>query len=252
MADKKAVYNIDINDRKKSDTIDSNIVEDEENIIDVYPEEPLVEKQEETVIEAYVRLNNQLIIAVSGLSGSGKNRIAKELAKDFDMQYLNLHRYYKEGFNETIELPSGEKVINWDSPEAYNWDNFNKDVDKAKDKGVVISGPYFPSGYFDFNINVHINIKMSKQNILDARHEKLEKGKVIDSTLNTLSGTDKEKLIFNSITFPQYLDEIKKSYVTKFINANEMSLGDIYDSAFNHVMDIIIKFLSGKGEIKFE
>ena len=35
------------------------------------------------VVEAYIKLNSQLIILISGFSGSGKTLLAKNIEKDF-------------------------------------------------------------------------------------------------------------------------------------------------------------------------
>ena len=52
-------------------------------------------KTSKTIVDAYKDKFKQLIILVSGFSGSGKGILSRSLAKDFKIKYMNLNDYYK-------------------------------------------------------------------------------------------------------------------------------------------------------------
>ena len=93
-----------------------------------------------TVVEAYIDKFKQLIILISGFSGSGKSILSKSLGKDFKLKYLNLNNYYKENWDkesDAIELDE-HKIVDWDTPDAVDWDKLNEDVEKNKKEGLII------------------------------------------------------------------------------------------------------------------
>lgn len=48
------------------------------------------------VVEAYIKFRGQLVVLVSGLSGSGKTEIARNIERDFKLKFINLNDYYKK------------------------------------------------------------------------------------------------------------------------------------------------------------
>jgi len=48
------------------------------------------------IIEAFIKFNKQLIIIISGLSGTNKTKIAQWMAKDFNLKYINIEKYIDE------------------------------------------------------------------------------------------------------------------------------------------------------------
>ena len=96
------------------------------------------------VLEAYIKFNKQLIILLSGFSGSGKTLLARNIQRDFKLEFINLNNYYKEDYNKVVDLGHDIKVIDWDDPDAIDWDKFNEKVNSVKDKGVICCGFGFP------------------------------------------------------------------------------------------------------------
>lgn len=134
------------------------------------------EKKEMTIIDGYIKYRKQFIVLVSGLSGTGKCKIANMLGKDLKLVVLNTNAYFKpKEMIEKITLPNGKVVPKWDSLDAYDWDKLNKDVNDVKEKGVVVCGNYFPSEKLNFRSDTHIHIKLNKQNLLKKRLEYIRK-----------------------------------------------------------------------------
>jgi adenylate kinase family enzyme len=201
------------------------------------------------VLEAYIKYKKQFIILVSGFSGSGKTLLAKNIERDFKVKYINLNNYYKEDYNVTMEMKTEEgsvNVVDWDNPDAIDWDKFNKDVEELieKKEGVVISGFGFYDDKIKFKPDMHIHIKISKDKLLENRHKFLEENE--GHKLNELKDTKLELQILNRMSYPHYIKSIAgtgNGKIHKFINASEMDNDKIYDSSFEYIIDRIEKFL---------
>lgn len=202
------------------------------------------------IVEAYIKLKKQLIILISGISGTGKTKLAKNISNLFKLKFINLNQYCNKDYNATIKLGSGIEVINWYSDDIYDWDKFNEDVNKNYSSGIVIAGVAFPKDKIKFTPDFHLQIKLSKQNLIKRRDEYLDEhnedcqeiGRNIDKSI--------ENIIFNQLTFPYYLDVTSRSIITKFINANEYSeLNNLeydeklYDEAFDYLIKQIERIL---------
>jgi broad-specificity NMP kinase len=189
------------------------------------------------LIEAYLKYFGQFILLISGLSGVGKTYLAKEIARDFKIKYINLNDYCKKDYDEVVKLSNGVSVTNWDNADAYDWKKFNEDVETAKGEGIVISGMAFPTDNLEFTPDFHIHLKMAKQELLKKRHEYLDKNENNPkcATLLELKDTDTEALILNKMTMPLYYKYLEKSKVDLFINATEKTGDQIYDDVFSYL-----------------
>lgn len=195
------------------------------------------------IVEAYLKFKGSFVILISGLSGSGKNKIAKKLSDAFKINYVSSNDFYKRDYNEKIKLSTGDEVINWDSDEAIDWNALNSTIDKIRPMGIIVTGQVFPNEKMAVPIDYHINLKVSKQNILKARKEFIEKhpDKYPDETriLDTPAWTIK----FNQLTYPYYLNALQRSKVNKFINANDLSNDEIYEQVFDAIVNYIESYL---------
>ena len=191
------------------------------------------------IIEAYTKFNNKNIILISGLSGSNKTKIAKFIAKLFKFQLLNLEtfklsieEYDKE--ENYIEIKNNEKILDWDNiKKSINWNKFNETVNSIKKKGVVIYGLGFPDKLLDFKPDFHINLKINKQNLMMSRAKYLYR-----------HSKSNKKIIFNSHTYPFYLEIVKESTINRFINLNEIKGKQIKDAVFNYLIESITNWLN--------
>ena len=82
------------------------------------------------IVERYIYCKKGLIILISGLSGSDRSRLAKEIERDFKIKLLSLEKYCTND-PPIIEF-SEHKLKNWDDIEVYDWNKFNDDVKKFK------------------------------------------------------------------------------------------------------------------------
>ena len=194
------------------------------------------------IIEKYIEDKKSLIILISGFSGSGKTVIGKSLAKDLKLDFVNLNDFYKDDYSGS-KMVGNLKVIDWDSPDAINWDKFNKYIDEIKNKGLVISGFAFPESKIKFHVNFHVHLKISKDDLIKNRQDFTSER--VDSKLEEIKDLtpEIEKRILNAISFPIYLEMLKQSKFTKTINIEYGKLKDSYNNVFDYIIDSIKKLL---------
>jgi cytidylate kinase len=184
------------------------------------------------VVEAYIKFKGQLIIYISGLTpGSGKTKVSKSISKIFKIKYFDQSSFYKKDYNNSVELPNGKKIINWDSDESIDWDKLNELIDKNKNKGVIISGHALINSKLKHKPDYHIHLSVSKKINLEKRYKKIDKNKDLDK--------DTIKLVMNQLTFPYYLATLKNSNINKFMKINNVN----EETVFNDVFDILINFI---------
>jgi hypothetical protein len=207
-----------------------------------------------TVIDAYIRERGQLIILISGLSATNKTKIARTMKIDFNIKMINEDKYYKKDYSEETELilrdnegtiTDSMKIINYDNDESIDWDALNKDVESNKKFGLVVCGMAFPTDKLTFVPDLHIHIKISKQNCLERRREfilehkddeKLKKEyDIVKRNLDTYK--------MNKITYPYYMDMINRSTISRFINGNDLDYNKLYDISFETVIEFVKKYL---------
>lgn len=239
------------NDSESDDNISSDSEEIHNN--DKKKRKQKLESEEEqlNIIQAYMKRRGQLIILISGLSASGKTKVAKTMSIDYDCSFINQNDYYVKDFNNEIELVTNDVdgktikmlVNNYDTDDAIDWNKFNDDIDKRKDLGVIVCGSAFPSDKIKFTADLHIHIKLSKQNCLEKRRNYIlnhkkdfpEEWNIVDKKL------DSNKM--NKYTYPYYMDMLKRSTITRYINANDLKYTEIYDSAYQTVIEFVKKNL---------
>lgn len=205
------------------------------------------------IVEVYKSQHKQLVILLSGFSGSGKSLLGKSLVKDFnknknekstDFVFLNLNDFYldESEYKKIVEV--GElKVVDWDDPEAVNWEKFNKKINEIKSNGVVVSGFAFPKDKLNFTVDFHIHIKISKDDLIKNRHEFTQE-KLDDKTSRVGEiGEEMEKRILNKVTFPHYLKSLESSIINKFYSVENGGIKKVYDDMFDYLMDLIKKKL---------
>jgi cytidylate kinase len=182
------------------------------------------------IVEAYKEFNEQLIILVSGLSGSGKSELGKYICRDFKLHCIDMRKFYKKNADEKIKLPNGKYIINYDTDNVVNWDDLNTDINKYKKDGVVIFGNMFPTDKLQFKTDFHIHLKIAKQELKQRIHAYIEKHpeKKFDE--------ETENLRFNMHTYPYYLETIKRMKITKFMDATGMDENKIYDEVYDDLI----------------
>lgn len=202
------------------------------------------------IVDAYIKFKGQLVILISGMSGSGISRLAKMIGNDFNIEEVSLDSFIDKNNAKKITLPDGTEIINWDSDDIINWKLFNDTINQKKKKGIVVYGQSFPSDKIDAEIDMHIHIKLSKQNLMEKRQKFVEKHK---DTFPHHHTHDQFLYIFNKYTFPYYLTTVENAKINKFINANnyinhESYYQKLYDDSFDFIIDRIQKWIDKYNE----
>lgn len=198
------------------------------------------------IVEKYIHDKGQLLILVSGLPACGKLVLGKNISRDFKIKLIDQFDYYKKDYNVTATLPDGTELINWYTDDAIDWNKFNDDMNTLKKNGLVVVGISLPSDKIQSNVDYHIHLNLPKQLCIDRRKDFLEKNKEKYEEEYKLIGTQTEKLKMNQLVYPYYLESMKKSTINKFINMGEMSDDDVYDAAFDTLINFISKSVYGK------
>lgn len=196
---------------------------------------------EMNIVEAYIKFKGQLIILISGLSGSGRTELAKNIADTFKINIINQKDYYYKSHNETTTLPNNKTVVNWDSDKAYDWDKFNNDINNIKSKGVVVVGISFNKDLITFKPDYHFHLVISKQKLFEDREKLVEKNKEKCPKEYEEYKDGTAKLIFNQLTYPYYKQTTENSIINKFLNVNKMTQNELFDSAFDTLIEFINK-----------
>ena len=191
------------------------------------------------IVEAYLKFNKQLVILVSGLSGSNKSQLANFIGRDFKLKSINIDEYCISDFKKMVEVIDGVTINDWDDVDSVDWSNINKDVDKYKENGVVLYGSYIPTNKITFSPDFHIHVKISKQNLIDARRTFIKNNPEKCKELIKFVDTPTEHAIINKIVFPHYQKYLEQSKIDKYINANELNIDEIYDAAADFLFNKI-------------
>lgn len=196
------------------------------------------------IVEAYTKYNKQLIILVSGLSGSGRTKLANSIEKDFKLTKISMDNHCVQKNNIVVKLSDGVTVTDWDHIDAYDWLSINNDINTNKKNGCVVVGPYFPTDKIDFTPNFHLHVKITKQKLFEKRHEFIKNNPSKCPDILAILNTPTENLLINQVVYPHYIEYMKKSKVDKYLNANELSEQQIYDNAYDYLINVISKFIN--------
>lgn len=187
------------------------------------------------IVEAFIKFFGQMIILISGLSGSNKTKIARFIEKNFKIKFINIEKYLKQNDLPTKELNNGIKIIDYDNINSFDWDKINEDIDKYKSSGVVICGPYFPECEITSNVNFHIQIKVPKQILIEKRLEYIKKNPDKFEGLENKIDYQLISKIINDITYPHFIDYTAKSKIDKYVNSKDLTVDQIYDQVVNYL-----------------
>jgi uridine kinase len=200
------------------------------------------------IVEAYLKYNKQLIVVVSGLSGSNKTSIAKFIERDFKIHMINIEKYIIN-YTKIVKLLNGTKLIDWDSIDSFDWNKINDEIGKTKSNGVVICGPYFPSDKITHNINFHIQIKVAKQILIEKRYEYIKSHPEKFESLEDIN-TQLVESIVNQVTYPHFLDYTEKSKIDKYVNSKNLTIDQIYDQIADYLFYKIKDYLHNRNKTK--
>jgi uridine kinase len=204
------------------------------------------------IIEAYKQGTGQFVVLVSGLSGCGKTRLAKELSEDMKLHYIDQFQYMIKESVKKQTLSDGKTVDDWNSDDVVDWDKLNEDIDSHKKEGVIVNGFAFPQDKIKSTVDYHVHIFITKQNCLVRRKRVVLKKADGDE----IAWDDKHELLkMNKLIFPYYMDTKKRSKIDKSIDVNRQTEGDIIESdetyglTFNSIVKKVQKFIDQNPKI---
>jgi len=195
------------------------------------------------LVEEYILRNEKLIIIVSGLSGSNRSQLAKNIERDFKIKRIDLDLYCNKENTKIFELSNGIKITDWEHIDIFDWKKFNKDVNESKKEGLIVCGDYFPTEKLEFKTDFHLHVKLSKQKLMEKRNEYIKKNPDKCPELVKFLDTPIVNLIMKQITYKYYLDYRDKSKIDKYLNGDENTPEQIYDQSFDYLMYSMRKFL---------
>ena len=179
-------------------------------------------------------MNKHPIIALSGISGSGKTTIGRILAKEIGGIFIDQDWYFKKK-KPFIRLSNGETVPNYDTDAAIDIKKMNENIRNkfVLNLPIIIAGFALREYFFDRDTkpDIHFHIRIPKQLSLETR---LKVKKFSDKAKKN------EIYMFNEVVFPYYLQTLEKSKIDYFINGtNEdgvrRNMGAMVSEILNHL-----------------
>lgn len=185
------------------------------------------------ILEAYINKYKQIIILIIGQPCTSKSQIAKELVVDLNLPIININNYLiKDKFLER-EIDKIKFKL-YEHPDNFDWEKLNEDVNKNKNKGLILYGNYLDKQKINFDIDYFFFINMNNN---------LCKKILIEKKLLPYEYDDKKvQLYFKEIFNPIY-EKIKTELkINKFFNIKEdTTFNETYDELFEYLMNLISK-----------
>lgn len=194
-----------------------------------------------SLLDTYITVKKSFIVLISGLSGSGRSQLAKEIERDFKIKLIALDNYCKKENTRIFEVNSEIKIKDWDHIDVYEWDRFNEDVIEANT--VVAYGDYFPTDKLKFTPDYHLHVKISKDKLIEKRKEYIKNNPEKCKELLEFIDNNQIELIIKKVTFPYYLEYRGKSKIDKYVSSDTNTVDDMYDQIFKFLMFQMQKYL---------
>jgi len=190
------------------------------------------------IVQAYIKKYNKFFIVITGLHGSGKSYIAKQLAISFKANNVSIKLLNLEDFRfEDKKIPTkkiGRDININDSGDLtlFDWTELNSIINKYINDGVILYGEIIPSVQLVNKPDVTMHVKISKQGLVENRKKYIEK---YDKEFNE----EEELKIINKIVYPRYLKYLEEENINKYLNANKSEKDKLCDEAFDYIMNFV-------------
>lgn len=190
------------------------------------------------ILEEYLyRNNNEIIIIVSGLSGTQRSSLSKLISNDLSIELINIDKFCDEKKAKKIDF-NGKLVNNWDDNDLIDYEEVKKAIEKSKNK-CVITGNYIFSDII--KTDLHFHIKIDKEKLYENRKRYLEENKndckEEYEIINDLKG------FLNKTTWNNYFISLPKMSINYYIPYND-DIQVMYNKIFDDTMKYISKKLS--------
>lgn len=191
------------------------------------------------IVEAFIKFNGKLVIFVSGLSGCGKTKMARNISSNLNLHLIDQFKYFKKNYQNDVRLPNGDTITNYNTDDAINWDKFNDHIKKYASSGVIVSGSSLVDEKITIKPDIHLHISINKKNCMEKRRLFMEKNKKKFPKKYEKFNDPIQKVIMNQYVYPYYLDTIKRSTINKFLNANKLTDDQLWDNAWDTIIEFI-------------
>jgi len=147
-------------------------------------------------------------LLISGLSGSGKTTIGKQLSQLKGWNFIDGDDFFipKDQMSQ-VKLSNGDWVANWDSPNSIDWAKLNRVVKQQLLNNNVVLVTFLPmTEMYEFNVNYHVRLLTGRDAIkkcIDARK--------VSKKIVTLEKASKDELVILEYVIPMYADMCARS-----------------------------------------
>lgn len=128
----------------------------------------------------------KVVIAFSGVSGSGKTTIARALAEEYNAAFIDLDDYFypKEQLPKAT-LSNGKTITLYDSYDSINWQWFWSDIKRCNADIIFVAGFCLPIEHSVVEFDYHIHLKLDKATCKQRRimSKKLSEEKIVIDSL---------------------------------------------------------------------
>ena len=181
------------------------------------------------IIEAYTILRNKLIIVLVGIPGCGITKTAGYLSSKIQLPIINQTDYYKKDYKNMMQVSDTLNINNWDSPDAIDWDEFNKDVIEDGSEGIIVIMHNITKEFFQFEPDVCIELTINDDTCIGQK-------KLILKKENPNIPNKVVRLIYDNITLPEYNKSLEN---IEFDNKYTVQSNTKHDKLANTISKLI-------------
>lgn len=189
-------------------------------------------KKKHTILDEYIKRNNQIIILIIGMLGSYKSIISKSLNETLNLKLINMQKFLNKKEYKKINIEKNEYHI-YDINENYDWNEINKLVNENKQKGIILYGSTIDENKIDFKIDFTFYLSVNKTILKNVLIEK----KIIKNEKNIND-------YIKNYYIPYYEQLINKIKIDKIINIknNEQNVV-VIETYVDKIFDVLMIFI---------
>jgi len=197
-----------------------------------------------TVLDAYFKVYGQFILAITGIPGCNKKKVAYELSKHFNAKLIDQFEYYKKDYSEIITISGKgvhEDIINWDADDAIDWNRFNEEVNKyASTSKIIILGFNLKPDLIKFNIDYNVYLNINKGDCIKKRIKKIESTTDLHTDDHKLLNAGLFETKMYNVTFPRNDEIIKEMKINKFVKTTGLKASVVADIIWELVKNYLV------------
>lgn len=156
------------------------------------------------------------LIALIGISGTGKTTLGKQLAEKLNYTYVDLDDFYRKE-KPKIRLSTGEIVRNWDTLKALDLEKFREHL-RSTSGGIIVGGFALKDSVFEKSPRMTILLAplsdKETQKDLSAFSESEIQEEVIQRTIKARQQakgvSSRDELMVREVVYPYFLRMLKK------------------------------------------